>query len=78
MSFEAIDIQNIEGMQEIRIPEDFKIDDSKVYLKRVGNALFIIPYHNPWQNLFESLGQFSADFMSSRNQPNQQDREPIE
>ncbi len=78
MNFEAIDIQNIEGMQEIRIPDDFKINDSKVYLKRVGNALYIIPYHNPWQNLFESLDQFSPDFMSSRNQPKQQERKTFE
>lgn len=56
MAFETIDIQNDSGTQAIRIPENYKIDDDKVYVKRIGNALYLIPFHNPWQNLFESLG----------------------
>jgi antitoxin VapB len=78
MGFETIEIQNKEGIQEIRIPENFKINDDKVYLKRMGNALFIIPFHNPWQSLQDSLEQFSSDFMTSRNQPTQQIREPFD
>ena len=56
MAFEAIDIQDITGFQSIKIPDNFKIDDDKVYLKKVGNALYIIPFHNPLQNLIDSLG----------------------
>ena len=51
------------------------IDDDKVYLKKVGNALYIIPYHKPWQNLFESLDSFTSDFMDERDQPQDQKRE---
>jgi antitoxin VapB len=60
------------------IPDKLKIDDNKVYLKKVGNSLYIIPFHNPWQNLIESLDAFTNDFMTDRNQPDNQERESFE
>lgn len=75
MAFEAIDIQDISGSQSIKIPDDFKINDDKVYLKKVGNALYIIPFHDPWQNLIDSANEFTQDFMSDREQPTDQARE---
>jgi antitoxin VapB len=78
MAFEAIDIQDISGSQSIRIPENFKIDDDKVYLKKVGTALYIIPFHNPWQNLFDSVEEFSQDFMDDREQATGQTRESFD
>jgi antitoxin VapB len=75
MGFKTIDIKNKKGFQAIRIPKQMQIDDDKVYLKKVGNALYIIPYHKPWQNLFESLDSFTSDFMDERDQPENQQRE---
>lgn len=34
MKFETVDIQNNKEGQAVKIPESFKIDDSKVYIKR--------------------------------------------
>jgi len=78
MAFETINIQNDLGSQAIRIPENYKIDDDKVYVKRIGNALYLIPFHNPWQNLFESLDKFTLDFMEERNQSDNQTREAFD
>lgn len=78
MAFEAIDIQDISGSQTIRIPDNFKINDDKVYLKKVGSALYIIPFHNPWQSLFDSVDEFSQDFMNDREQPAAQIRESFD
>jgi len=78
MGFEIIDIKNKKGFQDIRIPKNLKIDDDKVYLKKVGNAYYIIPFHNPWQNFIESLDSFTPDFMDQRQQPSSQDREPLD
>jgi antitoxin VapB len=78
MAFEAIDINNESGFQEIKIPENLKIDDNKVYLRRIGNALYIIPYHNPWQNMIDSLDNFTNDFMEQREQPDNQTRESLD
>lgn len=75
MGIETIEIKNKKGTQAIRIPERLRINDDKVYLKKVGNSLFIIPFHNPWQNMFDSLNSFTSDFMDEREQTNDQQRE---
>ena len=68
MAFETINIQDDLGNQAIRLPENYRIDDDKVYIKRIGNALYLIPFHNPGQNLFESLDKFTPNFLAERNQ----------
>ena len=78
MAFETLDIQNIEGFQSIRIPDNLKINDNKVYLKKIGNSLYIIPFHNPWDNLINSLNSFTPDFMADRRQPDNQKRESFD
>ena len=75
MDFETIDIKNNKGVQAISIPEKMRINDNKAYLRKVGNSLYIILFHNPWQNLIESTDSFTADFSSERNQPDEQQRE---
>jgi antitoxin VapB len=75
MGIETIEIKNKKGIQAIRIPERLRINDDKVYLKKVGNSLFIIPFHSPWQNMFDSLNSFTSDFMDEREQTNDQQRE---
>lgn len=75
MKIEAIDIQDISGIQTITLPQELRIDDNKVYVKKMGSVIYIIPYHNPWQSFYDSLSGFSADFMNDRNQPLSQDRE---
>jgi antitoxin VapB len=69
MTIAIIDIQYPNGMQAIRIPKDMHINDDKVYLKKVGNTIQIIPYHSAWQSLIDSLQHFTPDFMETRNQP---------
>jgi antitoxin VapB len=78
MQREAIDIKTNSTGQAIQIPEEFRIDDDKVYLKKTGNIIHIIPYHKPWQNLFDSLSEFTPDFMNERNQSTQQTRESLD
>ncbi len=63
--------------QAVRLPKDFRFQGSKVFIKKMGNAVVILPYHDSWRSLFESLDQFSDDFMSDRTQPVQQQRESL-
>ena len=70
MDIDTIDIKNQSGKQSIEIPEQFKIDDDdKVYIRKTGNVISIIPYHSAWQNLTDSLQNFTEDFMEERKQP---------
>lgn len=55
--------------QVVILPKDFQVTGTEVYIKKVGNAIILIAKDNPWQSLFESLDQFSDDFMTSRDQP---------
>lgn len=75
MAFETINIQDISGEQVIKLPESFKIEDDKVYLKKIGNSIYIIPFHNPWQSMVDSLDNFSYDFMDDRGEQKDQQRE---
>ena len=61
--------------QAVRLPKEFRFDGDRVFVKRVGNSVVLIPYQEPWQSLFDSLDMFSDDFMAGREQPSQQDRE---
>ena len=61
--------------QAVRLPKEFRFDGDEVFIKKVGDAVILIPYHAPWNSLFESLKLFSADFMEEREQPSIQDRE---
>lgn len=67
-----------EGFQDIRIPKEMKINDDKVFLRKIGNVIYVIPFHNPWQNFVESLDAFTSDFMENRDQPKDQSRESLD
>ncbi|WP_036485331.1 AbrB/MazE/SpoVT family DNA-binding domain-containing protein [Myxosarcina sp. GI1] len=61
--------------QAVRLPKKYRFSGDKVLIKRVGNAVVLLPYENSWETLFDSLEQFSDDFMSDRQQPEEQERE---
>lgn len=60
--------------QAVRLPKEFRFGSDRVYIKRVGNAVILLPYQTPWETLLDSLTLFSADFMDERNQPPVQTR----
>jgi len=78
MRIATIDITRTNGEQAISIPNDMRINDDKVYLKKIGNIIHIIPYHSAWQNLIDSTTLFTQDFMETRNQPDMQQRESFD
>ncbi len=61
--------------QAVRLPKEFRFRGEKVFIKRMGNAVVLLPYEDPWQPLIASLDLFSDDFMEAREQPPAQDRE---
>ncbi len=63
--------------QAVRLPKDFRFDGDQVFIKKVGNAVILIPYHAPWNILVDSLQLFSVDFMERYEQLPIQDREDL-
>ena len=63
--------------QAVRLPKKYRFAGDKVLIKRVGNAVVLLPEQDSWNTLFDSLEQFSADFMDERSQPETQEREDV-
>ena len=63
--------------QAVRLPLEFRFEGTRVYIKRMGNAVLLLPEQDTWQMLFDSLGLFSDDFMEVRDQPEEQVRESL-
>jgi antitoxin VapB len=63
--------------QAVRLPKDFRLPGSDVYIKKIGNIVILIPKDDPWSSLLSSLDQFTDDFMENRDQPDQDIREAM-
>lgn len=61
--------------QAVRLPKSYRFEGDRVYIKRMGDAVVLLPFKHPWKPLIDSLDRFSDDFMVERNQPHvQQER----
>ena len=63
--------------QAIRLPKEYRFRGNKVYIKKVGNAVVLIPEQDSWESLVDSIHLFSDDFMAERAQPDTQNRESV-
>ena len=61
--------------QAVRLPKKYRFEGGKVIIKRVGHAVVLLPYEDSWSTLFDSLEQFSDDFMAEPQQPELQERD---
>jgi len=61
--------------QAVRLPKEFRFNDSEVFITKRGNIVQLIPRTDSWNSLFESLNKFSRDFMPQRVQPGTGKRE---
>jgi antitoxin VapB len=60
--------------QAVRLPKEFRFKGTEVYLRRMGNAVVLLPKTKSWDTLIDSLAKFPADFMSDREQPIEVDK----
>jgi len=63
--------------QAVRLPKDYRFEGDEVYINRVGNMIVLIPKNDPWSSLINSMGTFSDDFMSERNQGKYEERKSL-
>lgn len=63
--------------QMVVLPDNFRISSSEVYIKKWGDSIVLMDKNDSWKALFESLDQFSDDFMDVREQPAPQNREEL-
>ncbi len=61
--------------QAVRLPKEFRFSEDRVYIKRLGNAVVLLPCGDPWRALLDGIHLFSDDFMLARTQGEVEDRE---
>jgi antitoxin VapB len=54
--------------QAVRLPKEFRFQGKSVYIRRLGDAIVLLPHHKPWSSLINACGSFSSDFMATREQ----------
>lgn len=64
--------------QAVRLPKNYRFSGDEVVIKRLGNAVILLPKEDPWQVMFDALREFPDDLILERNQPLLQERESIE
>lgn len=63
--------------QAVRLPKEFRFSGERVFIKRMGNNVVLMPEESSWDSLIESTHEFSDDFMQAREQGTQQERAPM-
>ena len=62
-----------EHSQAIRLPKEFRVKGSEVYLKKVREG-FVVMERDPWEVCREACQELSDNFMKERRQPPHQRR----
>jgi antitoxin VapB len=63
--------------QAVRLPNAYRMKGKEVSITKVGDAVILLPRRKKWDSLFESLKEFSDDFMNERVQPPQEKRSEL-
>ena len=61
--------------QAVRLPKEYRFDDTDVYIKKLNNIIILFPKNDPWASLINSVDMFSEDFIKERNQSPDQERD---
>lgn len=60
--------------QAVRLPKEFRFEGKEVVIKKVGEAVVLLPQQQSWDTLFQSLEQFESGFKLKREQPEAQQK----
>ena len=47
--------------QAVRLPKRYRFSGDEVAIKRLGNAVVLLPKEDPWQVMFDALQEFPED-----------------
>ncbi|MGI6366164.1 MAG: type II toxin-antitoxin system antitoxin VapB [Bacillota bacterium] len=63
--------------QAVRLPKEYRFSESEVYIKKIGDAVMLIPKGSEWKLFEHGIREFSEDYMLERKQPDMQERDNI-
>lgn len=63
--------------QAVRLPREYRFDGEEVYIKKIGNAVILIPKDKVWEVHEAGMDYFSEDYMDGRKQPDLKKRDEL-
>ena len=60
--------------QAVRLPKEYRFKGDEVLIKRVGEAVVLLPRTRSWDALLEGLALFEPGFRLERRQPAKQQK----
>jgi antitoxin VapB len=63
--------------QAVRLPKEFRFEDDEVLIQKKGNDVILSPLPKSWDAFFKETPLPSEDFMSSREDLPNQEREDM-
>ncbi|MEW6709540.1 MAG: hypothetical protein AB1403_06910 [Candidatus Riflebacteria bacterium] len=48
----------------VRLPKEYRFNGKEVYIKRLGNAIILLPKDDWWAPMDRNIGKFTDDFMN--------------
>jgi len=64
--------------QAIRIPKEYTVDDTELFIQKIGNSLILTSKDDLWSSFRNSINEFSDDlFSEGREQPEMQERKSL-
>ncbi len=55
--------------QAVRLPKDYRFSGDEVYIKKVGNSVFLYPKDKAWETFMEGINGFTDDFLPNGRMP---------
>lgn len=50
--------------QAVRLPKEYRFAGDEVYVKKLGEAVILIPKDKAWDIFIEGINSFSSDFLA--------------
>jgi antitoxin VapB len=63
--------------QAVRLPKEYNLEGTEVYVRRIGRSVLLLPKDDPWEDMVKSVHDFTADYLSSRDEPQTQKRDDL-
>lgn len=61
--------------QAVRVPKEYRFDDSDLIINRIGKTTMLSPKNDPWYTLNLLAGKATKDFMETREQGTIEERQ---
>ncbi|MCC5839710.1 MAG: antitoxin [Opitutales bacterium] len=63
--------------QAVRLPKAYRFPGDRVYLRKMGKGVLLMPSEGSWDALVESVDLFTDDFLVERDQGIHDQREGL-